>query len=216
MRDATFVLAMTGSEQKLVSCLGFARRLAKRMQLFDVQSHLLDQALLHLTQVEDKKLATITQRFPISLSELIPNEHFAEVAESGTQTLERMVTETEVAGLLEALEGSVAKMMEKRLQPLDSMQEALEAKMRTSLIRGIDPSDAGEHPRADATAPLPQCFSADARPFDVSGHGSPQQVASSTHSFVSPMDMSHLRCTNWLRRFSFLQPSTENAPVNMD
>ena len=99
------------------------------MQLFDVQSHLLDQALLHLTQVEDKKLATITQRFPISLSELIPNEHFAEVAESGTQTLERMVTETEVAGLLEALEGSVAKMMEKRLQPLDSMQEALEAKM---------------------------------------------------------------------------------------
>ena len=108
------------------------------MQLFDVQSHL-DQALLHLTQVEDKKLATITQRFPISLSELIPDEHFAEVAESGIQTLERMVTETEVAGLLEALEGSVAKMMEKRMQPLDSMQEALEA-------------DAAEHPRADTTA----------------------------------------------------------------
>ena len=216
MRDATFVLAMTGSEQKLVSCLGFARRLAKRMQLFDVQSHL-DQAPLHLTQVEDKKLATITQRFPICLSELIPNEHFAEVAESGTQTLERMVTETEVAGLLEALEGSVAKMMEKRLQPLDSMQEALEAKMIEQAQQGelIHQMQVSIH-ELTQQLPLPQCVAADAHPFNVSGHGSPQQVASSTHSFLSPMDMSHLRCMHRLRRFTFLQPSTQNAPVNMD
>lgn len=73
------------------------------------------------------------------MSELIPNEQFAKVADAGTQTLERMVTKTKVAGLLEAVAGRVAKMLEKRLQkrlqPLDTAGSARGQDDRTSSTR---------------------------------------------------------------------------------
>eukprot|EP00438_Fugacium_kawagutii_P018009 Skav223295 [mRNA] locus=scaffold2998:138903:139550:+ [translate_table: standard] len=210
MCDATFVRAMAGSEQKLVSCLGFARRLAKRMQLFDVQSHL-DQALLHLTRIEDRTplQPQITRRFPIFLSDLIPDEQLAKVAETGTQTTERMVTETEVAGFLETVEDRVATLLEQRFQPLDSMNAALEAKMLEQARQGelINQLQASIHQLTEQL-PVPQCAKEATHDFE-DGRGSPEETVGQTCSFLTRIDISHLRCTHRLLRF-------QCAPVSID
>ena len=49
--ERSFILAMASSEQKLISCVGFARRMAKRLHLLEVGVHL-DHALVLLAGVE--------------------------------------------------------------------------------------------------------------------------------------------------------------------
>eukprot|EP00438_Fugacium_kawagutii_P019134 Skav231205 [mRNA] locus=scaffold2432:100548:101228:+ [translate_table: standard] len=127
---------MASSEQKLISCIGFARRMAKRLSLNAVGGHL-DHALVILAQVEPRTMPASEQSKqsnPIPLNEMIPKSPSVLSTEVST-TSERALVESDYLDLLahgqERLQ-HIEALLETRVQQYWQQNEGILEKLQAN------------------------------------------------------------------------------------
>ena len=120
-RCSYFCPAMASSEQKLISCVGFARRMAKRMPLVEVGSHL-DHALVLLAGVESRARPVVRQPHPIQLTQMIPGS-------ATLQTSEQQLAQLTCSNLL--LHGQRFEGLQTRLEHRKSARSCLKSRRPT-------------------------------------------------------------------------------------
>eukprot|EP00438_Fugacium_kawagutii_P023291 Skav226228 [mRNA] locus=scaffold1218:243597:253178:- [translate_table: standard] len=124
---------MASSEQKLISCIGFARRMAKRLSLNAVGGHL-DHALVILAQVEPRTMPASKQSNPIPLNEMIPKSPSVLSTEVST-TSERALMESDYLDLLahgqERLQ-HIEALLETRVQQYWQQNEGILEKLQAN------------------------------------------------------------------------------------
>eukprot|EP00438_Fugacium_kawagutii_P009221 Skav224566 [mRNA] locus=scaffold4295:146668:153302:- [translate_table: standard] len=131
-------LAMASSEQKLISCVGFAHRVAKRMHLIEVGVHL-DRALVLLAGVKPKRMPATMQRYPsqpieVNSSAVTPtqNEHAKPIPPtSGNQLMQSMCLNA--LANVQRVEDLVESRIQQYMQQCEETLEKLRANSRTQV-----------------------------------------------------------------------------------
>eukprot|EP00438_Fugacium_kawagutii_P007414 Skav233541 [mRNA] locus=scaffold1523:141879:142538:- [translate_table: standard] len=202
---------MATLERKLISCVGYARRNAKKLGLIDVQGHL-DQALSLLAELEHRTTAVTQQKRQLCLDEMIPaakQEHLTRKSNAECQTSEQVLTSSECFGFLDHVQQRLEAVFERRVeQHCSDMLKELDMKMKEQAeqatliqqlqdnLRRMEEAFSPEkllssHPTLEDSIRKP-CA-------DQSGH----HPMFSGVSFLTSVDLRPLRCTSLAHCESF-------------